>query len=392
MSKRQILALMMALVLLVSTVIIGCAPKPAPPPAPPPAPAPAPPPKPAPPPVPPPAPAPPPAPPPAPKPAAPPEVIKWRLQGFAAAGDRNFFQAKRFAETVTALSGGRLVIEAFSAGAVIPVRKEYDAVIKGTIEAAHTPDGWWEPLFKHSTLFSARLGGGPTGVQQMLWDYAGGGRDLAHKMVKDLPVKFIGPLTVHPAEVWAHTNKELKSLADLKGVKFRAGAAIVVELFEGLGASGVILSGAEVYEAMKRGVIDGFEWVTPSVNWSMGFQEIAKYVYLSPSRQPADRQSVWVTKAAWDKLTPDLQELLVKTAEALVPQFFAESVVLDAEALEKFKAYGNIILPVPKEIDEKLYKVAAEMYEKKTAVDPLFKEVHDSLMKFKAICELQGIR
>jgi len=289
------------------------------------------------------------------------------------------------------LSEGRLAVEAFAAGAVLPVRKEYDGLIKGSVEAIHTPDGWWDALFKACYMFSQYVGG-PTGVQLMFWDLAGGGRDLAHKMVKDLPVQFIGPLTVHPAEVWAHTKKPLNSLADIKGLKIRVGAATLAEIFKRMGAAPVVLSGAEVYESAKRGVIDAFEYVTPSINWSMGFQEVTEYLYLSPVRAPADRQSVWVTKDAWNKLSPALQKLVVATAEALVPKFFAETIVKDAEALDKFKAYGTKILPVPKDIDDELLKVGTAWMEEQAAGDPFFKEVLDSQRKFKALADLQNIR
>lgn len=314
------------------------------------------------------------------------------MQAWSAAGDRNFDQAKRYAETVAALSNGRLVIEAFPAGAIVPVRKEYEGLLKGSVELIYSPDGWWDALFGASSILFSQWVGGLTGVQLMFWDLAGGGRELSHKMVKDHPAVFVSPLTVHPAEVWAHTNKELKTLADIKGLKIRVGAAPLAEIYKRLGASPVVLSGAEIYESAKRGVIDAFEYVTPSVNFSMGFHEVTKYIYLSPVRAPADRQSVWATKEAWGKLPVDLQKLLVASAEAIVPKFFAETIVLDAIALDKMKAYGNIILSVPKDIDAELFKVASAYYDEQAATLPFFKEVMESQRKFKILADLQNIQ
>jgi TRAP-type mannitol/chloroaromatic compound transport system substrate-binding protein len=226
----------------------------------------------------------------------------------------------------------------------------------------------------------------------MFWDLAGGGRELSFKMVKDLPVQFIGPLTVHPAEVWAQSKKPLNTLADIKGLKIRLGSAPLAEIYQRMGAAPVVLSGAEIYESAKRGVIDAFEYVTPSINYSMAFHEVTEYLYLSPVRAPADRQSVWVTKDAWNKLSPALQKLVLATAEALVPKFFAETMVKDAEALDKMKAYGTKILPVPKEIDDELIKVANKYFDELSADDAFFKEVIDSQRKFKALADLQGVR
>jgi TRAP-type mannitol/chloroaromatic compound transport system substrate-binding protein/TRAP-type mannitol/chloroaromatic compound transport system permease small subunit len=297
-----------------------------------------------------------------PTPAQPAEAIKWRIQSFAAAGDRSFQQTERFAKTVTEYSNGRLVVEAYTAGAILPVRQEHEGLMKGAVEAIHAPDGWAEAYFKSAGLFSQYVAG-PTGIQLMLWDRAGGGRELAQKMVQDVPTVFVGPLTVHPAEVWCESTKALNTLNDIKGLKIRVGGGPLPEIFTRLGASPVVLSGAEVYESAKRGVIDAFEYITPSVNWGMGFQEVADYLYLSPVRAPADRQSVWVHEDAWNELSPDLQKIVVGVTEELVPLFFGETIVLDYEALQNFQDYGTKVLQVPKEIDDKLKEVASGYYD-----------------------------
>jgi len=374
MNKRWVLALVMIVALVGGLVASSCAaPAPTPAPAPAPTPAPAP------------------APAPTPAPAVPAEVIKWRIQSFAPAADRSFQQTKRYAEMITTMSNGRLVVEAFPAGAILPAHKEFEGLLRGSVEAVHTPDGWLQGLFPSSYLFSQYVGG-LTGVQNMLWELAGGGHELAEEMVKDQPVVFVSPLTVHPAEVWLHSKKRLDTLADLKGLKVRFGAPALVDIFGKMGVAGVSLPGGEIYEAAQRGVIDGFEYITPSVDWGMGFQEVTDYLYLSPSRAPCDRQSVWVTKDVWEALSPDLQEIVVQSARALVPLFFGETIVLDAEALKKFKEYGNEVLSVPKEIDEELYKVATEYYDDQAAKDPFFKKVLESQRAFKALCEEQNIR
>ena len=190
--KGRILAIVVVVALLSGLITIGCAPQPTPSPTPTPTPvptpAPVPTPSPKPTPSPTPAPTPTPTPKPTPTPAQPPAAIKWRLQSFEASGGRSYEQTKRFAETVTALSGGRLTVEPFPAGAIVPVRKEYDGLIKASVEVIHAPDGWWDALYKASYLFSQYVAG-PTGVQLLFWDLAGGGRQLSEKMVKDVPIR-----------------------------------------------------------------------------------------------------------------------------------------------------------------------------------------------------------
>jgi len=395
MYRSKILVLVLVVALLVGLVAFGCAPKPAPAPAPTPAPAPAPAttpvPTPSPAPAPAPAPKPTPAPAPAPAPAQPQAPIKWRIQSYAPTADRAFQQTTKFCDMVKTLSGGRLIIEPFSAGAILPAGKEFEGLLRGGVEAIHGPDGWTVGMVPAAYALSQQVGG-LTGVQMMFWNVAGGGHELAQRAVKDLSVVFIDPLTIHPAEAWCMSNKPLNSLADIKGLKIRLGGQSLNDIFSRMGASPIFLPGGEIYESAKRGVIDAFEYVTPSVNWGMGFQEVAKYLYLSPVRAPFDRQAVWVTKDAYEKLSDDLKAMLLDSARALVPTFFGETIVLDYQALEKFRNYGTKVLAVPKDIDDELLKQGNKYSDESAAKDPFYAEVLKSIRAYKDLCEQQNIR
>ena len=314
------------------------------------------------------------------------------MQSWAPAGDRGFTHMKRVADAITALSNGRLLIETFPAGAIVPAKKEHEGLQRATIDLSHVGVAWLDAYGVNSGLLFSQWVNGLTGVQLMFWDFAGGGRDLGKKTTTGLEEEYISPLTVYPAEVWMHSKKEVKSLADLKGMKMRVGTPLLAEMFTRLGMAPVVLSGAEVYEAAKRGVIDAFEYVTPSVNFSVGFHEVADYVYLSPVRAPSDAQHFFANKGVWNKLDPSLRNLITTTAEAYIPRYFAESIVVDNEALQKMKAYGNKVLPIPKDIDEELGKIAVKYYDELAAKDALFKEVLESQRVFKALAQLQNVQ
>ena len=205
-------------------------------------------------------------------------VITWKLQSWAAAGDPTYAAALDFAETVKVASNGRLIIRPFNAGALIPAGKEFDSVIAGSVEAIHGAPGWAIGYFPASVFYN-NVVGGLTKNQTQLW-LLSEGLALARKNYTPLGAFYVGPLTPHNAEVWAMSKKPLRSLADLKGYKIRLGNAALNDIFARMGATPVFLPGGEVYEAAQRGVIDGFEYVTPSVNWAMGFQEVSKYMYL----------------------------------------------------------------------------------------------------------------
>ena len=313
------------------------------------------------------------------------------MQAWAPAGDRGYQQDLRFADLVNSLSGGRLIIEPQPAGALVPVKSEFEALMKGSIEAAHVGAGWFEPYNRAGPLF-AQWVNGLTGTQLILWMWEGEGVEMAREMASGTGAYFISPFTPYTAEVWMHSTREVNTVADMKGLKMRVGVPVLVEIFKEMGVSAVVLSGAEVYESMQRGVIDAFEYVTPSVNWSNGFQEIAEYVYLSPVRAPSDSQELWCNEDAWNELAPDLQGLILAASNSLVGPYFAEGVKMDIEAIQNFKDYGCQVLPVPAEIDAELSRIAAPIYDKIAAENPIYKKVLESQRVWKAACQEMGIQ
>jgi TRAP-type mannitol/chloroaromatic compound transport system substrate-binding protein len=322
--------------------------------------------------------------------AAPKKVITWKLQSWAAAGDPTFKAAQDFAEMVKIASDGRLVITPYNAGAIIPAGKEFDSVIAGSVEAIHGAPGWAIGYFPASVFYN-NVVGGLTMNQTKTW-LIHEGLALARKNYTPLGAFYVGPLTPHNAEVWAHSKKPLNSLADLNGFKIRLGNAALNDIFSRMGATPVFLPGGEVYEAAQRGVIDGFEYVTPSVNWAMGFQEVTEYMYLSPTRAATDAQALFVNQKIWDALPADLQKIVEMAAFMVADQYYTQEVKDDAEALKKFAAHGTKIAKVPADIEAALAKAADAYYTEQAAKDPKYKEIYESFKNWKVICEQFDIK
>ncbi|GAI54469.1 unnamed protein product, partial [marine sediment metagenome] len=139
--------------------------------------------------------------------------------------------------------GGRLVVKAFTAGAIIPAGKEFDGAIAGSVEAAHVSGGW-AVGYVPAGVFYTNWVGGHTGNQLMMWlEYEG--NDLARELYEPIGVYFVDQLTVHPAEVWCHSTKPLRSVEDIKGLKIRCGTTALNSIFKEMGAAPVFLPGGE---------------------------------------------------------------------------------------------------------------------------------------------------
>ncbi|MBA7530839.1 Monocarboxylate 2-oxoacid-binding periplasmic protein [subsurface metagenome] len=245
--------------------------------------------------------------------------------------------------------------------------------------------------FPQAALFSM-MSAGLTPIQMFMWHIRGGGDELAAQMWESvLNVKYIAAASHLPPEIWAHSNRELKTVADIKGLKMRC-AGDGGEILARMGAATVYFPGAELYESMQRGVIDAFEYASPSLNWGMGFQEVADYLYISPSRAPTDAIHVWVNRDAWEKITPDLQMIVEEAVRTTAFDYYAETIVLDDEYLVKFIDYGVKVELLPQVIVDEFLRVSQEFYDEKCAADPFFAEIVKSMRVFREICELQDIR
>ncbi|GAB1428401.1 hypothetical protein MASR2M17_18310 [Aminivibrio sp.] len=175
---------------------------------------------------------------------------------------------------------------------------------------------------------------------------------------------------------------KIDNLDDLKKIKARC-MGDGGEIMKRMGVATVIIPGGELYEAMKRGTIDAFEYSTLASNWNMHFNEVAKYVYLSPVRAPSDPQVFFVNKEAWNALPKDLQ-LLVQTMIDRFTQAQHEFLVYESIlALDKFKAAGNEVLKIPADVNEALAAEADKFYaEKSKSESPIFAEIYDSMKKY----------
>ncbi len=325
------------------------------------------------------------------EPAAPEaKVIKWQLQGHPPVADFYHQGDLRIAEHITVMSGGRLEVEAFAGGSIVPATEELEGVHQGILNMGSACPMYNVGKFPQAALFDM-VSGGMTALQMFLWHARGDGDALAADFWESkMNVKYIGSKGFLPPEIWAHTNKKIEKPSDLDGLKMRC-AGDGGEILASMGVATVYFPGAEIYESAQRGVIDAFEYASPFLNWGMGFHEVTDYLYMSPSRAPTDCGHVWVNRDDWEELTPDLQQIVLDAVAVVGFDYYAESVVRDDEALVEYYNYGTEVMSLPAEVEEAYLEAAMEFYAAKSAADPLYKKILDSHWEFKAICDRAGI-
>lgn len=307
------------------------------------------------------------------------DTIKWKSSSFGPATNYSQIHHDKACADITKASGGRLEVQAFVGGSVVPETKELDAVIDGVLDLCYTCPMYNLDKWSSAGLISSRPGGLPGQILTQWFDY-GGGWELMNKMMEGSNAMVLpGFLSPEPGEVFLHSKKKIETVADLKGLKIRT-SGDGGEILARMGANPIFLPGGELYEAMQRGTIDAFEYAGLSTNWSMHFNEIAKYVIISPVRAPSDPHVWFVNKKSWEALPDDLKVLVqnVLARWAQEQQNFESH--NDMDAIQSFRDAGCEVYNLPKEVSDALSKEAVAFYTEKAAKEsPIFGEILNSM-------------
>jgi len=258
----------------------------------------------------------------------------------------------------------------------VPSTKEFEAADKGVIDVGHVGMIMLDRV--PTCIYFQQRTAGLTALELCAWYFESDGHQLMNEAFKDTNVYLLRPCGISAPEVWANTKKPLYNVEDLRGMRFRTGGDAGSILTKYFGCSVVSLPGTEVYEAMKRGVIDGFEYSTFMVNYSVAFHEVVNYCYESPTRAPNDAQPVYISKARWAELPSDLKATVEQAWMSAVLMHYMKELTQEAWARDQFIKYGVKVQQLPKSIEEAYVKAANTFYAEKAAKDPLFKRIYES--------------
>ena len=175
------------------------------------------------------------------------------------------------------------------------------------------------------------------------------------------------------ARSFYNNEKPIKSIDDMKGMKFRViQSDVFVDMVAALGANAVPMPYGEVYSAIETGVIDGAENNWPSYE-SSGHFEVAKYYTLDEHTMVPE--VLVMSKSSWDKLTPEDQAAVREAAAESVPFNREAWAAREKESEEKVLAAG---VEVVRDIDKAPFVAAmGPVYEKYANTPELKKLVED---------------
>lgn len=313
-------------------------------------------------------------------------TFTWKMTSAYPKGSPFYFDgpgsATDLAKRIDAMSGGRLKIQVFGAGELVPAFEGFDAVRAGTVEMNHANSYFWTGKTFAAQYFTAvPFGMNFQGMNG--WFYDGGGIDLWNEVYEPFGMVAM-PCGNTGVQMTGWFKKEIKTVADLKGLKMRI-PGLAGKVYAALGVDVKVLPGGEIFPALERGVIDAAEFVGPFQDRRLGLQKAAKFYHTTGWHEPATVSELLINKAAWQKLPKDLQAVVENAAAAcnVISEGWCQKA--NSDAMEDLINNQKVIAkPLPDAVIKALRAETDKVLAEAIAKDPLTKKVHDSYKAFQA--------
>lgn len=287
---------------------------------------------------------------------------------------------KHFVELVNRIGKGVVQIDFTPGGVLVPAGQVFSAVQSGGVDMATDWPGYWAGT---DSTFSL-LGAFPmlfTAPDYILWANEWGGNDLFNEVYGKYGMTYMMTAVVS-SESGLRANKPLPTLESLKGARLRMSGRPQGAILEKLGAAQVTLPGAEVYQALERGVVDGAEFSVPSTDLSMGFQEVTKFWQSPGWHQPGSTNGIMVNQAVWDRLTPEQKDVLQVAAQANTLWSIGYFEKTSTDAVKVFEEAGTEVETLSEAELNSLQEMANAVLVEEACANPLYAKVAASQVAY----------
>ena len=287
-----------------------------------------------------------------------------------------FDAAQKVADNVNAMSDGSIEIEVKAAGELVGAFEVFDAVASGQADMYHAADYYF--INQHPAFaFFTGVPFGMTATELNNWYYHGGGIERHHELGEIFNLKsFLAGNTGTQAGGWF--REEITGPEDFNGLKFRM-PGLGGKALGYMGASVQNLPGAEVYQALSSGAIDGTEWIGPWADEKAGFQEITKFYYTAGFHEPAAGLTLAVNLEKFNSLTPQQQAAIEVACGHANVWNLSQYLNHNGAALARLSAGGVKILEFPDSVWDAFGAASQQVYDEFMG-DELFAAIYEEFV------------
>jgi TRAP-type mannitol/chloroaromatic compound transport system substrate-binding protein len=308
--------------------------------------------------------------------------IQWRMAAsWPKSLDTIFGGAEHVARRVGEITDGKFQIRAFAAGEIVPALQVLDAVQAGTVELGHTALYYYYGKDAAFALACA-VCFGPNTRQSNAWWYHGGGEKAFEPLGKDYGIKAILAGNTG-CQMGGWFRKEIKSVADLQGVKMRIGGMAGLIMAK-LGVVPQLIGGPDIYPALEKGTIDAAEWVGPYDDQKLGFNKVAPNYCYPGWWEGGPQLDFFVNTKAFDALSPEYKAVIEAASAVAHIDMQAKYDYRNPAALKQLVGSGTRLFRFPKEVMEAAFKASQEMYAELSSKNANWKKVYEDYAKVRA--------
>jgi TRAP-type mannitol/chloroaromatic compound transport system substrate-binding protein len=306
--------------------------------------------------------------------------IKWRMPtSWPKSLDTLYGGAEMMAKAVAEATDNKFQIQTFAAGEIVPGLQVLDAVQNGTVEIGHTASYYYfgkDPTF----AFGSSVGFGPNMRLNQAWYVQGGGKEVLNEFYKKYNV--ISLLAGNTGcQMGGWFRKEITTVDDLKGLKFRIGG-FAGRVLQKLGAVPQQIAGGDIYPALEKGTIDGAEWVGPYDDEKLGFYKVAPHYYYPGWWEGGPMLISFVNLDKWNALPKHYRSILDQAGHLANNWMMAKYDQVNPAALRRLLANGAKLHAFSPPIMEASFKAARQLHSEVSETNADFKKVYESLTNF----------
>jgi TRAP-type mannitol/chloroaromatic compound transport system substrate-binding protein len=309
-------------------------------------------------------------------------AVRWRLaSSFPKSLDTIFGSAVVMSNTVKALSGGKFEISVHAGGEIMPPFAVVDSLQSGSLEMAQTAPYYFtgkDPIF----AFGCAVPFGLTARQMDAWMEHGNGRKLMDAFYAKYNMRsFSSGNTGTQMGGWY--RKEIKSVADLKGLKMRMGGGLFGEAMAKLGVVPQNMPAGDVYSALEKGTLDATEFVGPYDDEKLGFNKVAPFYYFPGWWEGGAELEFFVNTAAYNALSAENKAILEAATQVAARDMTAKYDAVNPGALKRLVANKTQLKPFTKDVMDAGFKASMEVFGEHEAKSADFKKIHQDMRAFQ---------
>lgn len=309
------------------------------------------------------------------------DVVRWRCaSSFPKSLDTLFGTAEFVTRRVAQITGGKFQISMHAAGEIVPALQVLDAVEKGTVECNHTAPYYFigkDPAWAFGTCIPFGL----NSRQYNAWWVHGEGEKIFNEFTRQSGVvSLLCGNTGSQMAGWF--KKEIKSVEDLKGLKFRTGG-MGGQVLARLGVVTQQLPAGEIYSALEKGTIDAAEFTVPHDDEKLGLHKVAKFYYYPGWNEGGAALGFQINAKAWDVL-PEAYKAALQSATAEANTWMqAKYDAGNPAALKRLVQAGAVLRAYPQSVLDACFKANNELMAETAAKSPAFKRIFDHMRAFQ---------